>query len=286
LLLSAQLWEDEPESDDDNDDDEQLESIDNVSVNINGDDSGNDDNSHGNDEDEEDESTFVPDDNTSESDSDTSDTGPVNPTYALNIGELMKKGRTVITTIRKSGILHDAVRNIAYDSSINVDLILDMRIRWNSSYNMLNRLFVFQSVLEELYVQIDSLSGVTKRQREKLMSAYLSNSDWALLQSLQFVLERFSDATELISGKSYPTISIVYAVKLSLHHFLNDLTDDINVSIIKQMLLAEFDRYMTLPVNSKETDIISAAALLDPSTHDILQLDDKKAAEKFLILEV
>jgi hypothetical protein len=198
----------------------------------------------------------------------------------------MKKGRTVITTIRKSGILHDAVRNIAYDSSINVDLILDMRIRWNSSYNMLNRLFVFQSVLEELYVQIDSLSGVTKRQREKLMSAYLSNSDWALLQSLQFVLERFSDATELISGKSYPTISIVYAVKLSLHHFLNDLTDDINVSIIKQMLLAEFDRYMTLPVNSKETDIISAAALLDPSTHDILQFDDRKAAEKFLILEV
>jgi hypothetical protein len=43
---------------------------------------------------------------------------------------------------------------------------------------------------------------------------------------------------------------------------------------------------MILPVNSKETDIISAAALLDPSTHDILQLDDKKAAEKFLILEV
>ncbi len=78
---------------------------------------------------------------------------------------------------RKSGILHEAVRNIAYDSSINIDLILDMRIRWNSSYNMLNRLFVFQSVLEELYVQIDSLSGVTKRQREKLMSAYLSNSD-------------------------------------------------------------------------------------------------------------
>ncbi|CAF1366419.1 unnamed protein product, partial [Didymodactylos carnosus] len=191
----------------------------------------------------------------------------------------------MITTIRKSSILHDAIRTIAHSLSIDGDLILDMRIRWNSSYNMLCRLLLFQSVLDELYVQVDSLSGLTKRQQAKLMGVHLSNNDWSLLQSLRYVLERFSDATELVSGKNYPTLSIAYAVKLSLHHFLNDLTSDNNVRIMKQMLQVEFDQYMTLPLDAVEANIINAAALLDPSTHDILKREDRKVAEKFLVLE-
>jgi hypothetical protein len=135
-------------------------------------------------------------------------------------------------------------------------------------------------------VQLDSIGGITKRQKEKLIGAHLSSSDWALLQSLRFVLERFSDATELISGKSYPTLSIAYAVRLSLHHFLSDLAGDTNVRAIKKMLLAQYQHYMILAADSKHANMMSAAALLDPTTHDMVRSEDRLAAEKFLILEV
>ena len=148
------------------------------------------------------------------------------------------------------------------------------------------RALAYQSVLEELYAQLDSIGGVTRRQKEKLIGAHLSSSDWALLQSLRFVLERFSDATELISGKSYPTLSIAYAVRLSLHHFLSDMVGDMNVRAIEKMLLAQYQHYMTLAADSKQANMMSAAALLDPTTHDMVRSEDRLVAEKFLILEV
>jgi hypothetical protein len=285
LLRSEQLWEDDVQSDYDNDDDGQEELTNSALGNTNGD-GADKDMDDDDDEDDNDESALIPDDDISDTESDSSNLDHEARINVLKIGDLLNKCRTIITTIRKSTILHDAVRTIALGYSINVDLILDMRIRWNSSYKMLNRLFIFQGVLEEFYTQLDSLNSITKRQQEKLMGAILSNSDRGLLQSLRFVLERFSDATELISGKSYPTLSIAYAVKLSLDHFLNDLTGDTNVRIIKQMLQAQFDHYTTLLTDSKEANIINAAALLDPSTHETLKPEDSKAAEKFLILEV
>lgn len=279
------MLDDESESDNDDDNDEQLGSTENASDNAV--DDGDRDADHSDDDQDDDvESNLIPDDDTSESESDSSDVSAKDLIDVLDIGDLLNKCRMIITTIRKSSILHDAVHNIARGLGIDVDLILDMRIRWNSSYKMLNRLLVFQSVLDELFADLGSLSGVTKRQQAKLMNGHLTNSDWALLQSLRYVLERFSDATELVSGRSYPTLSIAYAVKLSLDHFLTDLVGDTNTRLIKQMLQAEFDRYMTVSIDSKEATMISVAALLDPSTHDILKPEDRTIAEKFLILEV
>ena len=151
---------------------------------------------------------------------------------------------------------------------------------------MLNRLLVFQPVLGELFSDLGGLNGVTKMQQVKLKKNHLCISDWDILKSLRDVLDRFSDATDLISGKNYQTLSIVYGVKLSLDHFLHDGTGDTNTRLIKQMSQGEFDRYMTLPMDSKEAIMISVAALLDPSTHNILKSEDRTAAEKFLVFEV
>jgi hypothetical protein len=78
------------------------------------------------------------DDNSSESDEDE--------TILLDmqdIGILMAKSRTLINTIRKSSILNDAIRNLARDST-TVELIVDMKVRWNSSFQMIQRLLLHQ----------------------------------------------------------------------------------------------------------------------------------------------
>lgn len=276
------MWEDELESENDNDDYEQLGFVNNALDNSDGDIDDGDDNDDDNDD--NDESTLIPDDDTSDSDSD--DTGHNDVIHPLNIGELLNKCRSIIITIRKSSILQEAVRNISHDFQPYVDLILDMRIRWNSSFKMISRLLCLRPVLKEFYAQIDSLGGITKKQQAKLMRVHLSNDDWALLESLRYVLERISEATDLVSDKNYPTLPMAYAVKLSLEHFVNDLTGDNNIRSIKKLLQAEFNRYMTYPIDSKEANMIYAAALLDPRTHDVMKPDDKKAAEKFLTLKV
>ena len=269
----------------DTDDDEEERLADTLLGDSFQDDGDSDGDSDGDDEDFE-ESNLIPDDDTSDSDADSDGADGESYVEAMHISELMTKCRAMVGTIRRASILHETVNTIANDLSINVDLILDMRVRWNSSYKMINRILVYQSVLEELYGQLDNIGGITKRQKEKLIGAHLSSSDWALLQSLRFVLERFSDATEIISGKSYPTLSIAYAVRLSLHHFLSDLTGDTNVRAIKKMLLAQYQHYMTVVTDSKHDNMMSAAALLDPTTHDMVRSEDRVAAEKFLVLEV
>lgn len=275
--------DDEIHSDTDDDDDEEEHLTSNSLGDLFEDDGGSDD-----DPDDEDfeESNLIPDDDTSDSDTDSDGADDDNYVEAMHITELMIKCRAIVSTIRRASILHETVNTIANDLSINIDLILDMRIRWNSSFKMMNRILVYQSVLEELYAQLDSIGGITRRQKEKLIGAHLSSSDWALLQSLRFVLERFSDATEIISGKSDPTLSIAHAVRLSLHHFLSDTAGDTNVRAIKKMLLAQYQHYMTLAADSKHSHMMSAAALLDPTTHDMVRSEDRLVAEKFLILEV
>ena len=132
-----------------------------------------------------------------------------------DIGILMAKSRKLINIIRKSSILNDAIRNLARDST-TVELIVDMKVRWNSSFQMIQRLLLHQQVLATFFDNLDSLDGVTSKQRKKLSEVKLSSVDWNILLAMRRVLERFNDATEILSGKSYPTLSLAYPVIYSL----------------------------------------------------------------------
>ena len=107
-----------------------------------------------------------------------------------------------------------------------------------------------------------------------------------LLHALKRILERFTDATEVLSGEYYPTLSLAYAVIFGLAHYLNDQTDASVESTIKKMLRCQFYKYMVTSTDSKEAAMMRVAALLGPFVHDLLTDDDKKMAEKSVISEV
>ena len=112
-----------------------------------------------------------------------------------------------------------------------------MRIRWNSSYRMIQRILTYQPVFDKLYEQIDDLPGVTNKQKKKLFDLTLRGNDWNLLQALRRVLERFDEATKILSGQTYCTFSISYAVLFSLSHYLNCRSGDQVENEIKGFLL-------------------------------------------------
>lgn len=89
--------------------------------------------------------------------------------HAHNITVLMGKCRIIISTIRKYSNIYEFVQNLATDQLIKSD----MQIRWNSSYKMLHRLTLYQSVLNKLYDEIEFIPGITKKQRKTLLDSKL-----------------------------------------------------------------------------------------------------------------
>ncbi len=92
-------------------------------------------------DDEEDDEQFDQDDDSSVSssfpDGEDDESDSLSSIQMHDITTLMEKCRTVIATIRKSSILYEFIHTLAIDLSINAGLIVDMRVRWNSSYKML-----------------------------------------------------------------------------------------------------------------------------------------------------
>ena len=75
-------------------------------------------------------------------DTDDDEVGFVVPFEMYDVTVLMEKCRTIVVTIRKSSILSEFIHTLAADQSINAGLIIDMRVRWNSSYKMLQRILL------------------------------------------------------------------------------------------------------------------------------------------------
>ena len=90
--------------------------------------------------------------------------------------------------------------------------ILDVATRWNSSFRMLQRIF-------QLKPHINSVLVNSKKYAKLLLTA----SEWSAVEELVEVLGPFNEATEMISGESYPTLSLVYPVFCNLWTLATDL---------------------------------------------------------------
>lgn len=143
---------------------------------------------------------------------------------------------------------------------------------------------LYQSILEKLYDELDSLPGNTDTQRKELFHSKITGNAWHVVQALRRAFERFDEATKGLSGQKYPSSSLAYASVFSLLHYLNHRSSDSIENEIKDMLLDSYNRHMVR--DGKEMELIRVSALLDPLTHDLLTLEDKQAAESFILKEV
>ena len=99
------------------------------------------------------------------------------------IGVLKTKCKLVINTIHKSSILTEHILNLGRDLSIKVNLILDMKIRWNSMYKTVNRFLTYQYILDKLDKHLDT-NILTDKQRKILQFAYLSDVAWDMILAI------------------------------------------------------------------------------------------------------
>jgi hypothetical protein len=176
------------------------------------------------------------------------------------IFKLLHRTRALITTIHRSSNLDKYVRDQihlkqqdsnkraeeddTYERVLYNELVIDFRIRWSSTFRMLNRFIILSSILNDVTCTPKNINGVESQQVLKLSKLAFSHDDWNWLSALKFVLERFEQSTRLLSGRTYQTLALGKMITDGLKHFLTrSKSDEPMVNVLKNLLLSKFEEY-------------------------------------------
>jgi hypothetical protein len=172
-----------------------------------------------------------------------------------NINYILANCRKIVNAINRSTILYQNIQNLAR-STVNGDLIIDMRIRWNSTCKMITRLLQYRPILTVFMNHLSSMEGVPPKKKQKLLKMQLSDEEWDVLDNLNATLVLFSDASDMLSGSKYPSYSMAYLVIDSLYHYLqSSATNDIEETI-KHELSETFQKYVYHSPGSSEHNLL------------------------------
>ena len=143
-------------------------------------------------------------------------------------------------------------------------LIQGVQHRWNSAYDMIERLCEQQA----------AISAVLHHHRDLLHLEH-SPSEWRLLEDLCKVLEPFKDATTYLSASRYPTLSILGPM---LHKILNTLEEN-DSSTSAAMLRVKHAIASDLRTRYQDVEVrmlLNKASLLDPRVKSLVHLTEEE----------
>ncbi|CAF4369310.1 unnamed protein product, partial [Didymodactylos carnosus] len=163
------------------------------------------------------------------------------PCGASEIAELIEKCRKYIRKIRKSSVLTTEIRKQVNDRQKKVELILDVKSRWNSTFKMLQRLLLFKEIINDFHAY-SPLS--IKVEHLKIL-----NKEWRAIQTLSNILDPLLDAIELLSRSTYSTSSIVLNIMKSIQFLLEMKSTDSFENYVKRRIIKKFKYYFKQQIN-------------------------------------
>ena len=131
-------------------------------------------------------------------------------------------------------------------------LIQDVRVRWNSTHDMAERL------LEQKW----TVSKVLDESNNQDLN--ISAKDWKVMESLVHVLGPFKTATTKLSGQNYPTLSLLYPELKKLRKAVEpEVKDTEIIKIMKKKMTQKLDAKFGKQDSPTVTDAMIATGL-DP----------------------
>ena len=127
------------------------------------------------------------------------------------IPSILYNCRKIVNSINKSSTLYEITQNLARSITKRC-LCIDMRIRWNSTYEMISRFNEYRPILTQLVDQLPSIKGVCSEQKKVLLKLKLSNEQWDVMSVVESVLDLFSNASEILSGSKYSSYAVAHVV--------------------------------------------------------------------------
>lgn len=194
------------------------------------------------------------DDSESESDSTNEPAATTNdkdlPDFLLKCYNILARIRSTVKFVRNNSLVQNYVRaqrSIAPNSisPSEKEVVLDLRIRWNSSYRMLDRFLSHKDIIKTIVSSPEKIDGISKEQTTKLKTFVFTHDEWDLVYHLHQILEPFVIATTVLSGRRYPTIGLSMLVCRNLASFLQQNSDDDGISSrLKKSLSFHFNYYL------------------------------------------
>ena len=138
-------------------------------------------------------------------------------------------------------------------------LIQDVATRWNSTYDMMERLSEQRRVISDILLD----PTITKKSDSALN---LTDSEWDLLSDLCEVLSAFSDVTTYMCTESAVSVSEVLPIVCGLvnNHLCASEEDRPTVAKVKEVVREDLHRRYQPASNSTAGSVSALASLLDP----------------------
>jgi hAT family C-terminal dimerisation region len=172
----------------------------------------------------------------------------------MSITENISFYRMLIVKIRSSPQRQEKFSTFAENSRLPpLDLLVDVRTRWNSTFMMIERALVLRQPLDDIATLIPELTIYR-----------LNDEEWRLLGILCTLLERFFKASNYFSGEEYPTLT----ASIPGYNYLIDRLEDAktqhkNEAIILAAIEAALRKLLQYYVLA-DADVYPIATILDP----------------------
>ena len=167
--------------------------------------------------------------------------------------KVISRVRSLVHFVRRTTCLREIFKRESRQKNLSGEgLILDVRVRWNSSFYMLRRFIAYKGVINQITInpRIYS-SSMADSIVYKLKHSMLSHDEWEYIIATYNVLSTFEEACRLISGKKYQTLSVGYIVLIGLNHHLSRSVSTESQSRIEKILNQSLRNAYDYHVNDK-----------------------------------
>ena len=125
------------------------------------------------------------------------------------------------------------------------------QIRWNSTFQMLDRLLEHQTIIDTVVRR--RFDGLTRVQADRLKLAAFTPDDWDVLRALHHVLMGFYQATAIVSASLYPTLSDSFWALRKLRQILLGSSEQSRYQeLMKRSLLNYLDIYTVKHLSNEQ----------------------------------
>ncbi|CAF3901569.1 unnamed protein product [Rotaria sp. Silwood1] len=142
---------------------------------------------------------------------------------------------------------------------------------------MIDSLKYVPPIIEKLYNDKYRLN-IKNDQVEKLNELEITSTEWNHLNQLHHVLKVFYNATNIVSGKTYPAMSSAYFIFIKLKSFLmKDSKENMTVKRLKKLLLSKLIHYFE--EDEVQLNLLKFHSYFDPTGYRALSDADKRSIE-------
>ncbi|XP_076284838.1 E3 SUMO-protein ligase ZBED1-like [Lasioglossum baleicum] len=170
--------------------------------------------------------------------------------------DIRKKCRAIATYFSRSSTARQKfmeTQKLLEPHQTPLQLIQEVDVRWNSTHNMMHRLLLLRAPLNMTLL-------------EDNMPQNLNNDEWNTIEKIVNTLNPLKEATDIMSGETYPTLSQYLPMYTGLMTILQEEIEqsNMNAEICRDLCQALKERFDLIA----KSDPIIIATLLNPRFKD------------------